>query len=241
VLGRPVHEVRRVLRGVSAGRYGGFTLRDAALTSSGPKKRISGSCLPERSTMGPLMPGVLPGMSRSMIDCAKSAGSRRLPSTRSQANPHRRISGSTACSWRRQAAGLSPWHLPPGCPCSLHHVSRRISHRRYFSHKPLTQVLSRRESVVLVEQSSHVHVVVPVTLTLVPCPARRDSTHSFPRERMIRIPPRATSLKRTWKPRKSAPTTKNMPNGFFGYSISGRKLGSRRNDSATSTVGCERQ
>lgn len=75
-----------------------------------------------------------------------------------------------------------------------------------------------------------------MALALVPRPVRCDFTHSFPRERMIRIPPRATSLKRTWKPRKSAPTTKNMPNGFFGYSISGRKPGSRRNDSATSEV-----
>ena len=37
-------------------------------TSSGPKKRISGSVRPETSTMGPLIPGVLPGIKRSMID-----------------------------------------------------------------------------------------------------------------------------------------------------------------------------
>lgn len=55
---------------------------------------------------------------------------------------------------------------------------------------------------------------------------------------MIRIPPRATSLNRTWKPRKSAPTTKNIPNGFFGYSTSGRKDGSSLKDRATS-VWCQ--
>jgi len=47
------------------------------------------------------------------------------------------------------------------------------------------------------------------------------------------MPPRATSLKRTWKPRNSAPTTKKMPYGLIGYSASGRKPGSRRKLSAT--------
>ena len=56
-------------------------------------------------------------------------------------------------------------------------------------------------------------------------------------ERTMQIPPRATSRKRTWNPRKSEPTTKNMPKGVLGYSTSGRNAGSRRNDSATS--GCE--
>ena len=50
----------------------------------------------------------------------------------------------------------------------------------------------------------------------------------------MRIPPRATSRNRTWKPLNSDPTTKNMPNGFLGYSISGRNDGSSRKDNATS-------
>lgn len=37
--------------------------------SSGPKKRISGSGRLLTSTILPLIPGVLPGMRRSMMDC----------------------------------------------------------------------------------------------------------------------------------------------------------------------------
>lgn len=65
----------------------------------------------------------------------------------------------------------------------------------------------------------------------------------------IRIPPRATSRKRTWNPLKSLPKnirypstgiyarnrpiTMNTPNGLLGYSTSGKKSGASRKDIAT--------
>lgn len=66
----PVHQVCRVLRKLAILPHVGDVQR---LTSSGPKKRISGSVRPETSTIGPLIPGVLPGMSRSMMDYTSSA------------------------------------------------------------------------------------------------------------------------------------------------------------------------
>ena len=52
-------------------------------------------------------------------------------------------------------------------------------------------------------------------------------------ERTMRMPPRAMSAKRRWKPRNSEPITKNMPKSLFGYSAVGRNDGFMRNESAT--------
>jgi hypothetical protein len=44
----------------------------SAVFSSGPKNRISGSGRFEISTIGPLMPGVVPGIKRSIMDYEES-------------------------------------------------------------------------------------------------------------------------------------------------------------------------
>lgn len=136
-------------------------------------------------------------------------------------------------SWHRAGAKWFPLLLPRGYPCSLH--SSALPTKKA---NPLTQVLRRSERVVLVEQGADIAVVVPASSAMLVMAFSRQGmmAHSFPLDRMIRIPPRATSLNLTWNPRKSAPTTKNMPNGFLGYSTSGRNDGSSRNDRATSGV-----
>lgn len=61
----------------------------------------------------------------------------------------------------------------------------------------------------------------------------RVDAYSLPLDLTIRIPPLATSLNLTWKPRKSDPTTMNTPKGLVGYSISGKKVPARRKEMAT--------
>src|ERR1700722_2063510 len=63
--------------------------------------------------------------------------------------------------------------------------------------------------------------------------SRETDTYSGFLDMTILIPPRATSLKRIWKPLNSFPIMMNIPKGFMGYSTSGRKPGSRRKESAT--------
>jgi len=78
------------------------------------------------------------------------------------------------------------------------------------------EVLCRGERVVLVKKRALVDRVAPSKDKNVSMKSERGEryrTHSFPRERTM---PRATSLKRMWKPRNSAPITKNMPCGFLG-------------------------
>ena len=49
----------------------------------------------------------------------------------------------------------------------------------------------------------------------------------------MRMPPRAMSANRTWKPWKSRPTTKNTPNGRTFAPASARNRGFRRKHEAT--------
>jgi hypothetical protein len=124
---------------------------------------------------------------------------------------------------------IVPLAPPSGISLFSERVSGRLIRHMTGTH---TQVLGSSKGVVLVKQGSDVGVVVPdQSAHIMP---QNCKTYSFPRDRMIRIPPRATSLNRTWKPRKSAPTTKNMPKGFLGYSTSGKKDGSNRKERATS-------
>jgi hypothetical protein len=151
---------------------------------------------------------------------------------------------------------LYPWHHLLVYPCSSVTVLMRdYSFRRSYKfdmYQLINDKARNRKNV----QHPLVNRVIPDNKPFRQLRESQDSyTYSLFLDITIRIPPRATSRNRIWNPLKSFPTsrisevsrreqpelgrktntpiTKNIPNGFFGYSISGKNSGARRKERAT--------